>query len=107
VPTPKPAIVVVPVTVETWRSRAACSGADPETFFPGPRRAEGVLKYELAKKFCDVCPAIEFCLTATLDDERGMPGKERFGMYGGKRPGQRVRLDPTSSGTYGYSARAS
>jgi WhiB family redox-sensing transcriptional regulator len=88
-----PVVMAGPVTVLTWRFRAACVGDDPEIFYPdkiGSKR----LKFEAAKAICDVCPAVAFCLAAALDDERGELGVHRWGMRGGLRPAERVRLDP-------------
>ena len=43
--------------------------------------------YEEGRKICDVCPVKEECLDHALDN------KERFGMWGGLVPLERLRIE--------------
>ena len=44
-----------------WRDRAACRGADPDLFFPGPGESA-----EPARKVCVPCPVRQACLDYAL-----------------------------------------
>ncbi|MGI8663089.1 MAG: WhiB family transcriptional regulator [Acidimicrobiales bacterium] len=68
--------------VETdWQSLAACTGADPDLFFPD--RGELALA---AKVVCAVCPVREQCLAHALVFH------EDHGVWGGTTPTERRRL---------------
>lgn len=78
---------MIPDVVEDWRARAACSDADPETFFPEKYRDERLLRE--ARDHCDVCPVWETCLTLAV----GVPGPfDRDGIFGGLTPAERADL---------------
>lgn len=68
--------------VETdWQSLAACTGADPDLFFPD--RGELALA---AKVVCAACPVREQCLAHALIFH------EDHGVWGGTTPTERRRL---------------
>jgi WhiB family redox-sensing transcriptional regulator len=73
-----------------WQNRAACKGVPHEVFFPeNPGGQESV--YIQARNFCDKCSVTEECLQFALEFEQGK--RDRFGMFGGLSPRQRVVLD--------------
>ena len=47
-----------------------------------------------AVTLCFECPLRAICLTRSLEEERGKPATERFGIRGGLTAGQRATLDP-------------
>jgi WhiB family redox-sensing transcriptional regulator len=57
-----------------WQQYAACSGADPDLFFPEPDAAGELI--EQAKSICDRCPVRQACLDAALHsaDSAGICG---------------------------------
>lgn len=65
------------------------AGVADQLFFPaGPdQAAAGVAA-------CWVCPLRARCLTVALEEERGTPARERFGIRGGLNGHQRAGLDP-------------
>ena len=67
--------------VQSWVERAACKGADPETFH---HPSHAVLQQ--AKKVCLDCPVQMQCLNDAL--VRG----DQFGVWGGMEPEERRRL---------------
>lgn len=75
---------------DDW-SGAVCAqvGAEAEVLFfplgPGPGDA--------AKAMCRVCPMAHPCLTLAMDEERGMPRNDRFGIRGGLTAQERHQLD--------------
>lgn len=66
---------------EPWAGRAACRGADPALFFPGPDDDETI-----ALGICARCPVRQPCLEYALE------ARERFGIWGGTTERQRRRL---------------
>ncbi len=69
----------------TWRARAACRGANPETFFPlgdGEQLPSGA--YAEARMICGGCDVREVCLAVHLH--------EGFGCYGASTPKERLML---------------
>ena len=64
------------------------NAADP-IFFPG-----GPDQAKQAVAMCWECPMKAVCLVSALDEERGTPVHERFGIRGGLTARQRVDLDP-------------
>lgn len=69
-----------------WRERAVCRGEDPETFFDPTRQWE-------ARRICRSCPVREECLTAALEEERGLHATMRVGVRGGLTVAERVDLE--------------
>lgn len=60
-----------------------------ELFFPStPDRAAQ------AVATCWTCPLRAICASRALEEERGKPATERFGIRGGLTAGQRAQLDP-------------
>ncbi len=69
----------------TWRTRAACRGADPDTFFPpgdGERLSSGA--YAEARAICESCAVWELCLARYLH--------EPCGCFGASTPQERLKL---------------
>lgn len=64
-----------------WVHRAACTGLDPELFYPD----KGLPVLE-AKKVCRRCPVRVECLDWAIET------RERFGVWGGLSPLERRRL---------------
>jgi hypothetical protein len=60
---------------------AACRLADPDTCFPPDEEPH---LYAKAKRMCEECPVISFCLEIGLD--------EKWGMWGGMTPDERYKL---------------
>jgi WhiB family redox-sensing transcriptional regulator len=69
------------VANEPWRTRAACSGTDPELFFAGDPAS-----VESARALCAGCPVRNPCLQDAL------ALGEMHGVWGGMPEGQRRRL---------------
>ena len=73
-----------------WQEKSACRGVPHEIFFPeNPGGQEAV--YNQALSFCEKCSVRKQCLDYAMEFERGK--RDRFGMFGGKTPRQRVMLD--------------
>ena len=64
-----------------WRKRSACSGLDPQIFYPDPDE-EGLE----AKAVCEVCPVREPCL------EYALSHREKEGVWGGATEKERRRI---------------
>jgi WhiB family transcriptional regulator, redox-sensing transcriptional regulator len=69
----------------SWRERAACAGMDEAVFFPS-KGEPGTT----AKQVCQACPVAGDCLEFALEFEADTVN--RFGVWGGMSPGERVRL---------------
>ncbi len=70
-----------------WRRLAACSGQDPELFFPlGESSARDIQRIRIAKKICSECPVVQQCLADAL------AGKGKYGIWGGMTEAERRRL---------------
>jgi WhiB family redox-sensing transcriptional regulator len=72
-----------------WRTDGACRGEDPDLFFPTPGDTRGI---NAAKGICVGCPVRRACLADALAEENGRAKDNRFGIRGGKGPGQRYAL---------------
>ena len=67
----------------TWRKRAACTGIDPDIFYPA---SEDDLDAVEAKAICAVCPVATACL------EHALAAREREGIWGGTTERERRRI---------------
>ena len=65
-----------------WEERASCASHDREKFFP----PHGNAKAAPAKAVCDTCDVQAECLEYALEHD------ERFGIWGGKTPRERRKL---------------
>lgn len=65
----------------TWRKHAACSGLEPEVFYPVSEE-----QAEEAKAICRECPVREPCLDYALAN------RERDGVWGGATERERRRM---------------
>lgn len=73
-----------------WQNQAACKGVPHEVFFPdNPGGKESV--YNQARGFCEKCSVVDKCLAYAMEFEQGK--RDRFGMFGGLSPRERVLLD--------------
>jgi len=68
-----------------WQDLAACRGHDPKIFCKDGQKGS----YQLAKRFCAVCPVIGTCLEAALSEEGATPRNFRACIRGGKTPEER------------------
>ena len=50
-----------------WRDHAACSGLDPDLFFPVSTAGASLTDIEAAKRVCQRCPVTTPCLHWALD----------------------------------------
>jgi WhiB family redox-sensing transcriptional regulator len=50
-----------------WRDHAACSGLDPDLFFPVSTSGACLIDIEAAKRVCQRCPVTTLCLRWALD----------------------------------------
>jgi hypothetical protein len=66
---------------DTWQHHAACIDHDPDLCFP--ENDEPHL-FEIAKKVCEQCPVIGFCLEIGIN--------EKYGVWGGLTPEDRFTL---------------
>ena len=66
---------------QPWVGRAACRGADPALFFPGPDDDPSE-----ALELCGRCPVRQDCLEYALE------ARERYGIWGGMTERERRRL---------------
>ena len=73
-----------------WRDRAACLGADDDTFFPDRADTAGT---ETALRVCATCPVTTQCLDAALTEEGDLAGAYRHGIRGGTTPDQRAHME--------------
>jgi WhiB family redox-sensing transcriptional regulator len=71
----------VSITNLSWRTHAACSGLEPEVFYPTSDEAA-----EEAKAICRACPVREPCL------EYALVNRERDGVWGGATERERRRM---------------
>ena len=67
-------VIVLSSWLAAWRVRAACSGMDPDLFFPERGDVIGVAR---AKAVCASCPVTAECLQYALE------AKEKQGVWGG------------------------
>ncbi len=50
-----------------WRDHAACSGLDPDLFFPVSTSGASLTEIEAARRVCQCCPVTTPCLRWALD----------------------------------------
>lgn len=85
------------LTASEWWDRAACKGADTESFFPASAsRVDNTLEEQSAKAHCRRCPVIHDCAEFAVttgqhgiwggmnDDERRLL-RNQLGMHRGQR----------------------
>ena len=92
----KTLLQLAPISAQTdndpgpnWRTRAACQGRNPETFFPHPSDRDGE---DEAVAVCRRCPVETDCLDEAMDAETYRPTSDRHGIWGGKTPQQRYAM---------------
>jgi len=83
--TPRRRFINTETAEDNWRLRAACSGEDPELFFPIGSSGPALKQTELAKAICRHCPVSEQCRKWSL--EAGV----EFGIWGGVDEDERNR----------------
>ena len=66
---------------DSWMYSAACRDANPDTCFPPDEEPH---LYDIAKRLCEICPVVGFCLEIGLD--------EKWGLWGGLDPIEREKL---------------
>ena len=66
-----------------WKSRANCTGVDPDLFFPGRNDTEAIAN---AKAVCAGCPVSEECLEYAIDRNHHM------GVWGGSSENERKAI---------------
>lgn len=54
-----------------WQHHAQCLDAHPDTPFP---EDDDPIGYEIARRLCEECPVISFCLEIGLTEKHGMGG---------------------------------
>jgi WhiB family transcriptional regulator, redox-sensing transcriptional regulator len=69
------------VPVGPWAGRAACTTADPETFFPVGNEPNAA-----AKQYCARCPVCDSCRDYAL------AAGEEFGVWGGLNEAERKAI---------------
>lgn len=67
----------------TWRAQAACTGIDPDIFYPA---SEDDIDAESAKSVCAECVVVESCL------EHALAFREKDGIWGGATERERRRM---------------
>ena len=92
----KTLLQLAPISAQTdadpgpdWRTRAACLGRDPEMFFPHPSDHDGE---DAAVAVCWQCPVEADCLAEAMRLEKGLSVSNRWGIWGGYGPVERVML---------------
>ena len=73
-----------------WRTQAACKGQDTERFFPHPSDRDGE---DAAVAVCWQCPVEADCLADAMQVEKGLSASNRWGIWGGYGPVERVMLE--------------
>lgn len=74
-----------------WRDSAACTGTDPDIFFP---KNSGSKTWTRAREVCSNCPVSDECLDEAMRLEgEGASVEIRHGMFGGLTPEERKTLD--------------
>lgn len=80
-----------------WRSYAACTGQDPEMWFPIGDNNAARAQADEAKAVCRRCPAQEWCLQWALETRQdtgvwgGLTEQERFRVHRRRGPGYWAR----------------
>ncbi|KFG06932.1 WhiB family transcriptional regulator [Streptomyces scabiei] len=67
------------------RPRPACTGEDPELFFPIGNTGPALLQIDEAKAVCRRCPLMESCLEGALE-------RNELGVWGGTDEADRRRM---------------
>lgn len=71
---------------EKWKDQSACGNADPELFYgPADQKPMSPEQVAEARSWCDGCPVARDCFIEAIDHE------ERFGIWGGYTPEERIR----------------
>lgn len=70
-----------------WWLDALCRGLDPNIWFPD--RPQGRDYFAIARSYCDRCSVSAECLADALTHDAD---NDRFGMFGGKSPRERMVL---------------
>jgi hypothetical protein len=77
-----------------WVTQAACLGlakSEDDPWFPVA--ATSSMAYAEAREVCLTCPVLAKCLEQALAEERGRADGSRWGMWGGKTPKERSRIE--------------
>jgi WhiB family transcriptional regulator, redox-sensing transcriptional regulator len=69
-----------------WRDHAACSGLDPDLFFPVSTSGASLTDIEAARRVCQRCPVATACLRWALDH------RQVSGVWGGTTEEERHAL---------------
>jgi WhiB family redox-sensing transcriptional regulator len=72
-----------------WRERAACSGTDPEVFYPVGTGSRIYAEVAAAKRVCAACLVREMCLAEAMASE---DPAMRWGVVGGLSAAERSEL---------------
>lgn len=74
-----------------WRVRAACANDEPEWWYPmrHPGTRTSVDEWAYPRMICGECSVATLCLEAALVEESDASVHYRWGMRGGKTPGER------------------
>jgi WhiB family transcriptional regulator, redox-sensing transcriptional regulator len=75
---------------ESWVKEAACSGMDPNIFYP-PQYGDYKELVAYAKSICDKCPVREQCLDYALSHHTNSLGSH--GIWGGKTVRERRAIN--------------
>ncbi|MFI8942682.1 WhiB family transcriptional regulator [Streptomyces syringium] len=78
------------MTTTNWRLQARCRDRDSKLFMPKIAAKENCGK---ARAVCAACPVTDECLTAALQEERGLTYHFRATVRGGLTPRERADLD--------------
>jgi hypothetical protein len=70
-----------------WWEYALCRGLDGNIWFPD--KPQGRDYFAIARSYCNECPVKQECLDEALLQN---PDNDRFGMFGGKSPRERVNI---------------
>lgn len=74
------------ITLDDWRSLAACQDTDPDLFFPVGTTGPAIEQIEQAKAVCETCDAKAPCL------EFAMSTNQDSGVWGGTSEEERRKL---------------
>jgi hypothetical protein len=80
----------------TWYAEAVCRDADPSIFYPERTDpAQKRLDWDTPLSYCRRCPVQDECLNLAMELESGAWNRHVAGMWGGKRPDERIMLRRT------------
>lgn len=68
-----------------WQHHSECLKHDPDMWFP---EEEELHLYDQARRICEECPVVSFCLEIGIS--------ERHGMWGGLEPNERYKLSKSN-----------